>query len=116
MTRLNLVVLRSSEPEKLSRFYTSLGLHFVKHRHGAGPVHFAAEDVGGVFEIYPVTETAGSTRDVRVGFSVDNIASAIREVEIAGGTILTPPAMSHWGIRAVVKDTEGHKVELVEKT
>lgn len=45
--RLNLLVIRSSEPARTVGFYELLGLRFCEEQHGKGPVHWAA-DVDGV--------------------------------------------------------------------
>ena len=62
MARLNLVVLRARDAERHVSFYSGLGLDFVRHRHGSGPEHFACEDQGSVFEIYPVIDAALSAK------------------------------------------------------
>jgi lactoylglutathione lyase len=59
--RLSLVVIRSWDIERSARFYSALGLHLEKHRHGNGPEHFASEYEGSVFEIYPRQEETDST-------------------------------------------------------
>ncbi len=46
-------VLRTNEVEKTLEFYQTLGLTFVQEQHGNGPVHYACESNGNVFEIYP---------------------------------------------------------------
>jgi lactoylglutathione lyase len=60
MARLNLVVLRARNAPRLASFYSGLGLKFVRHRHGAGPEHFAGEEGGGIFEIRGVQLTTTS--------------------------------------------------------
>lgn len=111
MPRLNLLVLRARDPDTLATFYTALGLRFSQHRHGNGPEHYAAEEGGSVFEIYPANAGAPS-QGVRVGFAVDNVAGAFSRACEAGGTAISPPSASPWGLRAVVNDLEGHRVEL----
>lgn len=114
MARLNLVVLRARNAPRLASFYSSLGLTFVRHRHGAGPEHFACEGGGNVFEIYPVRADAEPTRELRLGFEVADVRLALSRLVETGGEIVSEPAVSPWGLRAVVKDLEGHKVELTE--
>lgn len=114
MARLNLVVLRARNAPRLASFYSGLGLNFVRHRHGAGPEHFACEDGGGVFEIYPVRADAEPTRDLRLGFEVADVRLAVSRLVETGAEIISEPAASPWGLRAVIKDLEGHKVELTE--
>lgn len=111
MPRLNLLVLRARDASALAGFYSALGLTFVRHRHGSGPEHFAFEDQDGVFEIYPANDS-GPTQSLRLGFSVQDVRSAVNHAVAAGGRLVSPPAESPWGFRAVVSDLEGHRVEL----
>ena len=50
-------------------FYETLGLRFLRHSHGAGPVHYAFERAGHTFEIYPLRNHQ-STIATRIGFSL----------------------------------------------
>lgn len=90
-----------------------MGLSFVKHAHGAGPEHYTSEANGFVFEIYPARSNDAVTRHVRIGFEVDNVDAALAALLEAEAVILSKPADSQWGRRAVVKDFEGRAVELV---
>lgn len=109
---LNLVVLRSGDIERAAKFYSAMGLIFAKHRHGNGPEHFASELNGFVFEIYPLG--AGTpTIAARIGFSIDDVDSLLPALEAAGGKVTSPPHDSEWGRRAVIKDPDGHTVELL---
>lgn len=114
MISINLVVLRASEPDRLAWFYGSLGMRFHKERHGSGPEHHACDVGGSVFEIYPLQQGAGGTRDTRLGFVVESLSDAVQAAVSADGILLSPPKMTSWGRRAVVQDPEGHKVELTE--
>lgn len=53
-------VLYTDDVEAMLDLFTGLGLCFQEEKHGAGPVHFACERDGKVFEIYP-SKTAGSS-------------------------------------------------------
>lgn len=111
---LNLVVLRSPDMARAAAFYSRLGLKFRQHRHGSGPVHFAAElPGGGVFELYPVTDDA-STLGTRIGFRVPSVDDAVAALTDYPGAVVSVPRDSEWGRRAVVADPDGHRVELVE--
>ena len=112
--RLNLVVLRAEEPERLAAFYSALGLSFGQHRHGAGPEHWASEKDGMVFEIYPASPKNRPTAGVRLGFAVEDVAGALDRLVAAGAVVISGVAESPWGVRAVIQDPEGHKVELTE--
>ena len=112
---LNLVVIRSADLERAEAFYQILGIEFERHRHGKGPEHLAASPYKGgyVFEIYPNSEKAGSTKGVRIGFSIDGVDAYIDKLVWAGGKVVEKPHDSEWGRRAVVADPDGHKVELL---
>ena len=111
---LNLVVIRSADPEKLVVFYKTIGLQFEKHAHGNGPEHFASTHDGVTFEIYPRRDTADATTAVRLGFGVANVDAAITNLLHAGGRLVSPPKDSPWGRRAVIDDPEGHRIELTQ--
>lgn len=114
MPRLNLLVVRAREPEKLAAFYSHAGLNFVQHRHGSGPEHLAAENAGTVFEIYPLRPNAEPTRELRFGFEVTDIRQTVAKLVEQGAAIITAPTDSPWGLRAVIKDPEGHSVEFTQ--
>lgn len=46
-------VIRATNPEEALAFFQTLGLTFEKEKHGSGPEHYACEQNGVVFEIYP---------------------------------------------------------------
>ncbi len=111
---LNLVVLRSADLARAEQFYAALGLRLIREQHGTGPEHLAAELGETVFEIYPQGDVE-STRGARVGFRVLAVGAAITAALSAVGTLITPAKNGPWGLRAVVNDPDGHRVELVEK-
>ena len=111
---LNLFVIRSRDIESLANFYSAIGLKFVKHRHGAGEEHYACENGGMVFEIYPQSVDSDATIGVRLGFSVPSVVDALERAVAAGGTAVSNPKRSVWGLRAVVTDPDGRRVELIE--
>ncbi len=112
---LNLVVLRSPDIARAAAFYSQLGLEFTRHRHGKGPEHFSAELGGSVFELYPLSPDGLSTLGTRIGFCVPSLEAVINNLVDFPGTVLSPPMDSPWGLRAVVTDPDGHRVELVER-
>lgn len=109
---LNLLVLRARCPKSLVAFYEGLGLKFDEERHGSGPLHHAARQGATVFEIYPCSSDDRSTVATRLGFSVDDVDAACRRALEGCGTLVQEPRDSEWGRRAVVKDPEGHTIEL----
>jgi lactoylglutathione lyase len=111
--RLNLVVLRVGDADLSAAFYQLLGLSFVKHAHGRGPEHYAAESAGFVFELYPATTSQPVTTSTRIGFAVGNVdEAATRLGAFTGAKLVIAPHDSEWGRRAVVADPDGHRIEL----
>ena len=109
---LNLVVLRVPDLERAAAFYSTLGISFLKHSHGKGPEHYAAELGNTVFELYPQLASDASTAPVRVGFQVPDAAAMIPHLLKLGGKLISPLKDSPWGLRAVIDDPFGHRVEL----
>lgn len=112
--QLNLLVLRARDPKALASFYGSLGLTFQKERHGAGPEHMSCETGGGIFEIYPCVDELGSTRAVRLGFTVNDLDARCVAVGKNRGRLVRGPHVTRWGRRATIEDPEGHTVDLLE--
>jgi lactoylglutathione lyase len=110
--QLNLIVIRASNVERSVQFYEQLGLRFVKHRHGNGLEHFSSTIGLITFEIYPQTPSALSTAGTRLGFQVRDVSAMMMKLEAVA--VITPPIDSEWGLRAVVVDPDGHRVELTQ--
>lgn len=111
---LSLVVIRSRDMDKLENFYSALGLTFVRHRHGKGAEHLSATMDGTVFEIYPAIRPEDNTSSTRLGFTVPSLTVALDNLRSLNAAVITEPADSEFGRRAVVKDFDGHKIELYE--
>lgn len=112
--QLNLVVIRSSNLEQAALFYQRLGLSFIRHKHGTGLEHFACELGGVTFELYPCRTGTVPTTATRLGFQVSSVDDIVDELKRYGALIVSPPADSAWGRRAVVADSDGHRVELTQ--
>lgn len=112
---LNLVVLRAAEPEALSNLFTSFGCAFARERHGSGPEHFACEANGSVLEIYPRSPGQPSTSAVRLGFFVDDLDRVCDELARFDATVLSGPKRDDRGRHLIVRDREGHTIELTER-
>ena len=108
----NLTVIRSSDLERAALFYKALGLPLSRHSHGSGPMHYAFEENGHTFEIYPLGDDALPTTSTRLGFSVASVDETLARLLEAGGSETMSPRESKWGRRAVVTDPDGHRVEL----
>ncbi|WP_309384632.1 VOC family protein [Cerasicoccus frondis] len=110
---LNLIVLRSPDPEKLAKFYeTLLDRPLPKHRHGKGPEHFGTQLGKVVFEIYPQRDENDATACLRFGLAVADVDQVFSVVEASGGKIVSPPKKSEWGRRMVIDDPDGHRIEI----
>lgn len=111
---LSLVVIRVSDIDRAARFYSAIGLHFEREQHGSGPSHYAAAVGGTTFELYPSSERH-PVAPVRLGFTVTSIDATLIELKHAGGRVISEPAESPWGVRAVIDDPDGHRIELSQK-
>jgi catechol 2,3-dioxygenase-like lactoylglutathione lyase family enzyme len=110
--RLNLLVIRSPNIDRAARFYSALGLLMTKHAHADGPEHYTSQVDRCVFEIYPLKTGTQPTTGTRLGFLVDAVDQLVPLVLELGAEIVEPPHDSEWGRRAVVRDLDGHAVEL----
>ena len=113
---LNLIVIRTNQLKVLMEFYQCFELKFDYHRHGKGVMHYSCEmNNGVVFEIYPLLKSQTSPDiSTRLGFTVQSLTNTIQQLEKLNATIVQVPKMTEWGKRAVVKDWDGRKVELIE--
>jgi hypothetical protein len=64
---------------------------------------------------YPSNGMSESTVSTRLGFSVPSLTSALGQLRRIHATVLIEPSDTPFGRRAVVKDFEGHKVEIYER-
>ncbi len=110
---LSLVVLRSADLPRAEAFYSLLGIAFGRERHGSGPEHLAGRLGSLVFELCPLE--GGGTTSVRLGFHIASVKETVAKLAGAGARIVTPPTDGTWGLRAVVADPDGHRIELVER-
>jgi catechol 2,3-dioxygenase-like lactoylglutathione lyase family enzyme len=109
---LYLVVLRARDLKRAEDFYRALGMEFIRHSHGHGPMHLSTETAGQVFELYPLGENEIPTTSTRIGFAVASVDDTYQALLIAGGSSVSSPRDSQWGRRAVVSDPDGHRVEI----
>jgi len=110
MKRLNLLILRCRDIEKARSFYECFDMSFIKHSHGSGPEHYAAEDDAGVFELYPA---AGEAASDQTGLGFDEPELAARFARLAElGFSPKPISQTPWGKSFVVRDPDGRRVEV----
>ncbi|WP_299611393.1 hypothetical protein [uncultured Aquimarina sp.] len=114
--RLNLLVIRTSNPEILKDQYERLGFEFDYHQHGNGPLHYASELNGFVFEIYPLTKSMEKAdNSIRLGFDIEGLKSKIIDLSSSDWKILSEPKETEWGLTALIQDLDGRKIELKNK-
>jgi catechol 2,3-dioxygenase-like lactoylglutathione lyase family enzyme len=109
----NLLVLRSPDIHRAAQFYRALGLTLTLERHGDGPEHYSSSVNGFVFELYPLGVGRTPTTGTRIGFSVAAVDELVPLLRAAGAEVVSVPHDSEWGRRAVVRDLDGHTVELI---
>ncbi|MDB4793156.1 bleomycin resistance protein [bacterium] len=110
---VNLLVIRSPDIDRAVAFYQQMGILFERHAHGKGPEHYASENCGFVFEIYPQRNEEKATTNTRFGFNVAEVDVVVALLSEIDATIVVEATDTEWGRRAVVKDFDGHIVELV---
>ena len=103
--KISLLVIRCKDIEVSKSFYETLGLSFIKEKHGNGPTHYSCEHEGCVFELYPNRGEAPKDNN-RLGFVVSDLAQVIDKLattdtyEFNGSTV------------HVITDPDGRKVEV----
>ncbi|MDA1231489.1 MAG: hypothetical protein O2856_12000 [Planctomycetota bacterium] len=114
-SRLNLIVIRSLEPSRTVQFYGMLGMDFQEEQHGSGPVHWAADLDGIVLEIYPAKSADEVDVTTRLGFDANDAVAVLNALRSSDVEIVSELKQTKWGLRAVVKDSDGRSVELVQQ-
>ncbi len=113
---INLLVIRTSNPEILKDQYVRLGFEFDYHQHGNGPFHYASEQNGFIFEIYPLTKSMEKAdNSIRLGFDIENLENKIIDLKNSNSKILSEPKKTEWGLTALIQDLDGRKIELKNK-
>lgn len=109
-----LLVLKTTQPQVLRSFYSHLGFVFQREQHRSGPVHYSAPLGEGIFEIYPLPEDRPTDDTTRLGLAVCHVEDLCRSLANPNDLVI-PPRKTEWGVRAVVRDPDGRRVELYEK-
>ncbi|MBB3232623.1 VOC family protein [Halomonas stenophila] len=107
--QIDLLVLRCKALEASKRFYELLGFCFVKEQHGDGPIHYASQEAGMVFELYPWPED-DVTDHTRLGFSVPNLGEIVANIETLSRHVIADEVVY------IAQDPDGRKIELTERT
>jgi lactoylglutathione lyase len=115
---LSLLILRTRQVDACLEFYRGLGLAMIEEKHGKGPVHYSSSSNGITLEIYPETQKnfteSRAQRTLRLGFTVESLATTLESLETLGATVLNPSSVAQWGRLAVVLDPDGREVEICE--
>ncbi|MEP0265606.1 hypothetical protein [Dokdonia sp.] len=114
--KLNLLVIRTQNPEALKCQYELLGMTFEHHKHDKGPYHYTSEIDGIVFEIYPFTKSmTEADGTLRLGLEVSNLKHTIDAIRNSNWIIRSDAQKMPWRITAIVQDLDGRKIELKHK-
>jgi lactoylglutathione lyase len=113
---LSLLVLKTRQVDQLRWFYSALGIELNEEQHGKGPVHYAGRAGDVVLEVYPLTDNAAlADSTIRLGFAVASLSKIMEALQTLGIPVISSPAKSRWGFRAVVRDPVGRAIELIER-
>ena len=122
-TRLILLVLEVEQLEASLRFYRDLlGIALVHDKDHGGDDRWISGDHaalswgGGAFLHFALYQTKGSvTRNVQIGFPVDDLAATHARLKAAGVPISHEPRDEPWGKTARYRDPDGNSVSLTER-
>jgi lactoylglutathione lyase len=110
---LKLLVIKTTDIDKLVTFYQLIGLSFDKHQHGKGVIHYATTINETVFEIYPLPKSVlQADNSMRLGFEIPNLDELMTVLELNNVKIISYPKQTEFGYVAIVEDFDGRKIEL----
>jgi lactoylglutathione lyase len=113
---LKLIVIRTSDPERLAGFYALLGLVFDHHKHGNSPYHYGTTIGQTVLEIYPLAKgQIEADMHLRLGFSLEDFDKKMELLKEKQIVFSTAPGQTDFGYMTVVLDPDGRKLELYKK-
>ncbi len=110
---IRLIVIRTSDTQRLADFYSMLGLTFASHRHGSSPTHYSATIGKAVLEIYPLAQQQNEVdKNLRLGFSMDDFDQTIKALKEFQVEFAVEPMQTVDGFMTVICDPDGRKIEL----
>ncbi|OQP45702.1 VOC family protein [Niastella populi] len=110
---LRLLVVRTSDMERLAAFYSLFGLIFDYHKHGKSPYHYSATLGSTVLEIYPLAKGQSDAEiNLRLGFAVNNFETIVKLLKEKETVFLSEPMQTDYGFMTIIKDPDGRKIEL----
>ena len=102
--------------EHLADFYALLGLTFEYHKHGKSPFHYSATVGNTVLEIYPLAKgQTEADKELRLGFALDDFENTMTTLKNKGVEFVSEPMQTDFGFMAIVKDSDGRRIELYKK-
>jgi len=113
---IRLVVIRTSDPKRLSEFYEGLGLLFDYHKHENSPYHYSATIGQTILEIYPLAKNqTEADKNLRLGFAIDRFDETVQYLKEQEVVFLQQPAETSFGFLTIIEDPDGRKIELYRK-
>lgn len=119
--RLGVVVLWTSQLQKMRLFYSGVGLSLEEERHGDGPIHFTMDIAGVHFAVYEETKAGspglpsrGQSGFTHIGFAVDDLESCFARLKSLGAPVAWEIQSKPWGKAAMFLDPDGRSVEIFE--
>jgi predicted enzyme related to lactoylglutathione lyase len=113
---INLIVIRTPDPERLASFYSLLGLEFDYHKHGKSPYHYGATIGQTVLEIYPLAKgQTDADKNLRLGFAVEDFDKKIEALKEMKAPFAAEPMQTEFGYMTIIIDPDGRKLELYKK-
>lgn len=109
VAQFSFVTLRCKDLDSSRVFYEAIGLHSLVVQHKDGSHHYECKAGEQTLELYP--RRRGDANDLRIGFRVTNLTEVLLGLKAQGAEIvqtLGAPVVRY----AVVKDPDGHTVEL----
>ena len=109
--RLNTLVLRSNNLDKLKEFYeNTFGLDFDEHT-DHGPVHYGSQLGNIYFELYSTKKEQGQLDGL--GFRVRSLVDVLSKLDES--KIHSYPSRDQFGYSATISDSDGRLVFLTER-
>ena len=110
---IRLIVIRTSDTQRLADFYDLLGITFACHRHGSSPTHYSATIGKAVLEIYPLAKQQHEAdKDLRLGFGIENFDATIKTLKEHQVAFSMEPTQTEYGFMTVIADPDGRQIEL----
>jgi len=114
--KLGLIVIKTRQLMALKTQYELLGLKFDYQQHGRGDFHYSTQFGDTTFEIYPLPTSVLKADDTtRLGFVLPHLETKVAELVKTDWKVIAHPKETDFGFRAIVKDLDGRRVELVEE-